>query len=436
MFKILLSCHNRSADMRLLMNEAEKGDTDSRNILKLIDEISQVPFYDDLEKLMSGDGLDIKALIRKGEINDILEYILFEKGLNLSNIPKGLIPFHRYDGYSRTPLEEHLVEACEYTRSSDGSVNIHFTVSPEHEESIAEYIDSVKQEYEKDGASINLSYSFQKPSTDTIAVDMENNPFRDKNNNLLFRPGGHGALLENLSDIEGDVVFIKNIDNVVQDRYKDTTYTYKKALGGYLVSLQKEIFGFLEKLNDEKLSDDSVLQILNFVSDRLSLIPPENIEKGNTREKKEYLVSILNRPLRVCGMVKNMGEPGGGPFWVEQPGMGISAQIVETSQIDMNSPGQKKIFQSATHFNPVDLVCGLKDFSGKPFDLKNFIDHDTGFISSKSKDGRDLKALELPGLWNGSMAYWNTVFIEVPAITFNPVKTVFDLLREEHQPAL
>ncbi|MFC1839617.1 DUF4301 family protein [Thermodesulfobacteriota bacterium] len=435
MFKLLLYFYNRSVDIQSLMNEAESGDSDSRDIMRFIDEISQLPFYDDLERLMSGDNLGTKALIEKGDIKEILGYILFEKGLNLSNIPKGLIPFHRYVNYSRTPFEEHLVEACEYTKASDGSVTIHFTVSPEHEESITEYIDSVKKEYEKNGTRINVSYSFQKPSTDTIAVDLENNPFRDKDNNLLFRPGGHGALIENLSEFDGDIVFIKNIDNIVQDRYKDITYTYKKALGGYLISLQKEIFGFLKKLNDEKLSDDSVHEILNFVSDRLSLIPPENIQKGDMKEKKEYLISSLNRPLRVCGMVRNVGEPGGGPFWVEQPGKGISAQIVETSQVDMNSPEQKKIFQSATHFNPVDLVCGLRDFSGKPFDLKKFIDHDTGFISRKSKDGRDLKALELPGLWNGSMAYWNTVFVEVPAITFNPVKTVFDLLREEHQPA-
>lgn len=264
---------------------------------------------------------------------------------------------------------------------------------------------------------------------------MDNNPFRDKDNNLLFRPGGHGALIENLSDLDGDIVFIKNIDNIVQDRYKDTTYIYKKALGGYLVSLQNKIFGFLEKLNNENLSDDAIPEMLKFLSDRLSLIPPENILRGNMKEKKGYLISRFDRPLRVCGMVRNVDEPGGGPFWVEQPGKGISAQIVETSQIDMSSPEQKNIFQSATHFNPVDLVCGLRDFSGRSFDLKKFIDHDTGFISRKSKDGRDLKALELPGLWNGSMAYWNTVFVEVPAITFNPVKTVFDLLQEAHQPA-
>ena len=435
MFKLLLSCHNESADMNSIISKAENSDGDSSRLLRFFDEINQLPFYDALEKSMSGDGLDIKALIDKGDIKVILEYILFEKGLNLSNIPKGLIPFHRYGNYSRTPFEEHLVEASEYTKASDGSVNIHFTVSPEHEESISEYINNVKQEYEKNGARINVRYSFQKPSTDTIAVDMENNPFRGKDNKLLFRPGGHGALIENLFELGGDIVFIKNIDNIVQDRYKDTTYTYKKALGGFLVSLQKEIFKFLEKLNDEKLSDDSVVQIYNSVSDRLSLVPPEKIKKGDVKGKREYLLSRLNRPLRVCGMVRNVGEPGGGPFWVEKPGEGISAQIVETSQIDMNSPEQKMIFQSATHFNPVDLVCGLRDFSGNPFNLKKFIDHDAGFISQKSKDGRELKALELPGLWNGSMAYWNTVFVEVPVITFNPVKTVFDLLREEHQPA-
>lgn len=435
MFKALLSFSNKTVNSQSLKDASQKDDPDSLAVIRFIDEIEKFPFYDDLKNSIKEAGLDIKVLINNGDMKEILDYVLFEKGLNLSNIPKGLIPFHSYGDYSRTPFEEHLVEACEYTKDADGRATIHFTVSPEHEERITEYIDRVKKEYVKNGTRIDVSYSYQKPSTDTIAVDMENNPFRDKENNLLFRPGGHGALIENLSELNGDIVFIKNIDNVVQDRYKDTTYTYKKALGGYLVSLQNEVFGFLKQLNNEKLSDDFVVQMMNYVSERLSLIPPEGVEKGDIQEKREYLISRLNRPLRVCGMVRNVGDPGGGPFWVDQPGKGISAQIVETSQIDMNVPGQNKIFQSATHFNPVDLVCGLRDFSGRSFDLKEFIDHNAGFISLKSKEGRDLKALELPGLWNGSMAFWNTVFVEVPAITFNPVKTVFDLLREEHQPA-
>jgi len=436
MFKLLLHFYNKPVNKQALMDSAQNGDTNSRDMMRFIDENDKFPFYDDLKGTMLEYGLDVKILIEEGEIGDILEYILFEKGFNLANIPKGLIPFHRYDDHSRTPFEEHLVEACAYTMASDGSVPIHFTVSPQHEESISKFINGLLKKYEKNGSNFDVSFSYQKPSTDTIAVDMENNPFRNEENKLLlFRPGGHGALIENLSDLDGDIVFIKNIDNVVQDRYKDTTYTYKKALGGYLVSLQKKIFGFLKRLNNDMENGELIETILMFITDKLSIIPPESIQKGNIKEKRSYVISRLNRPVRVCGMVRNVGEPGGGPFWVEQPGKGISIQIVETSQIDMSLPEQEKIFQSATHFNPVDLVCGLKDFSGRPFDLKKYIDHDTGFISLKSKDGRELKSLELPGLWNGSMAFWNTVFVEVPIITFNPVKTIFDLLREEHQPA-
>lgn len=435
MFKQLLSFYSSPADNSELSNAAVNGEPAGGDILRFIDEIKRFPFYSELKEAMSKGGLDIDSTIETGDIKTVLDYLLFQKGLDLSGKPKGLIPFHRYNSYSRTPFEEHLVEALTYTRPDHNNIPIHFTVAPQHEEMIRSYIRAVSSIYEKNGLRFDVSYSCQKKSTDTIAVDMENKPFRDEDNNILFRPGGHGALLDNLSGLEGDIVFIKNIDNVTRDRHREITGTYKKVLGGCLVSLQKEIFGYLAALERDNADDELIDRILDFISDKLSVMPPQNILKGNSEARREYAVSRLNRPLRVCGMVRNEGEPGGGPFWVEQYGKGISVQIVEASQIDAGSRKQAEILKSSTHFNPVDLVCGLKDFKGKSFDLKKFVNPDTGFISKKSKDGRELKALELPGLWNGSMAYWNTVFIEVPSITFNPVKTVFDLLRAEHQPA-
>ena len=431
MFKFLLGAYSE-------LNG--KGDSQNTSVgdpgatlLSFIEEINKYAFYNDLKQKMKGGGEDLKSCIKNRQIKTILEYLLFEKGLDLSNVPKGLIPFHRYNDHSRTPFEEHLVEALSYTKDKNGKIKIHFTVSPEHEKKVSEFINGVLSRYEMDGVTYDISYSCQKPSTDTIAVDPDNKPFRDESGSILFRPGGHGALIENLSDLDGDIIFIKNIDNVVTDRFKDLTYKYKKALGGFLVALQKEVFGYLRTLMEDREDDDFIEALFHFTQKRLSVLPPEDILIGTQKEKKEYLVKILNRPLRVCGMVENLGAPGGGPFWVEKPGKGISIQIVETSQVDQGIADQKQILESATHFNPVDLVCGVRDYNEKQFDLKKYVDNDAGFISSKSQNGRDLKAMELPGLWNGSMAYWNTVFVEVPVGTFSPVKTVFDLMDDAHQ---
>jgi hypothetical protein len=263
---------------------------------------------------------------------------------------------------------------------------------------------------------------------------MDNRPFRDVDGSLVFRPGGHGALLENLNELKGDIIFIKNIDNVVPDRLKQGVYTYKKALGGYLVELQDHIFSHLKRIRRGDDGETMLKEAIEFSSEQLSAVPPERSRRMSKKEKVDFLVSTLNRPVRVCGMVKNVGEPGGGPFWVEQRDKGPSLQIVESSQVDMGSKEQQRTWKSATHFNPVDLVCGVRGVDGSPFDLRRFTDPDTGFISTKSKGGRELKALELPGLWNGAMAKWITVFLEVPTVTFAPVKTVVDLLRQEHQP--
>ena len=436
MFKLLLSFNQRyeQIDEREIRAEAEKNDPDHMAFLRFIKGIQKPVFYDDLKSVMSRDGLDTEELISKGQYKGILEYLLTSKGLNLAHIPKGLIKFHAYPGNSRTPIEEHVVEAIEYTKDINNIVRIHFTVSPEHEELVRDHIEKVQGQYEKPGIRFELTLSTQKASTDTIAVDMKNRPFRDSEGRLLFRPGGHGALLKDLNDFKGDLVFVKNIDNVVPDRLKQVTYLYKKALGGYLVELQNEIFESLKRLSGGDVNNQYIAEAFEYVRHKLSIIPPEGVEQGSSEDRIDFLISRLNRPLRVCGMVRNVAEPGGGPFWVEHADKAISLQIVESSQVDMRSAAQRGVWESSTHFNPVDLVCGVRDYTGKPFDLMNFVDPDTGFVSIKSKEGRELKALELPGLWNGAMAHWNTVFVEVPIMTFNPVKTVLDLLRKEHQP--
>jgi len=436
MFKFLLSFNNRyeQIDAKTMRAEKERSDPDYEKFLQFIREIKKFAFYDDLKSAMSKDGLDVEKRISEGEYKPILEYVLFSQGLNLAHVPKGLIKFHAYPEHSRTPFEEQLVEATGYAMDNNNVARIHFTVSPEHEVLIRDHLKRVLGFYEKSGVRFESAFSIQKPSTDTIAVDLDNKPFRDGDGRLVFRPGGHGALLENLNALKADLVFIKNIDNVVPDRLKEKTFIYKKALGGYLIALQKQIFGTLERLSNRDMESRLMEETFEFLEHELSMTPPEGMRQGSRRNRIDYLISRLNRPLRVCGMVKNEGEPGGGPFWVEHDDKTTSKQIVESSQVDLGSAEQRRIWESSTHFNPVDLVCGVRDFMGNPFDLMNFVDPETGFISMKSKEGRELKALELPGLWNGSMAHWNTVFVEVPIITFNPVKTVLDLLRKEHQP--
>ena len=437
MFKSLLSFHDHydQMDGKASGAEAESHDHDHRAFLDFIAGIKKFAFYDDLRSAMSRDGLDAEGLISKGEYKPILEYLLYSKGLNLAHLPKGLIKFHAYQKASRTPFEEHLVEASGYAKDRNHVARVHFTVSPEHEASIREHLERVRSLYEKSGIRLEIGFSLQKPSTDTLAVDLENRPFRGDDGRLVFRPGGHGALLENLNELEADLVFIKNIDNVLPDRLKQETYVYKRALGGYLLALQKRMFGYLDRLSNGEAEDRYIEEVMEFMRYELSARLPEGMEQRSREDIMGYLTSRLNRPLRVCGMVRNEGEPGGGPFWVEHPDKSTSVQIVESSQVDMKSVEQRRVWESSTHFNPVDLVCGVRDYRGKPFDLMTFVDPSTGFISVKSREGKTLKALELPGLWNGSMAYWNTVFVEVPLITFNPVKTVLDLLRKEHQPA-
>jgi hypothetical protein len=306
-------------------------------------------------------------------------------------------------------------------------------VTPAHEDAIRDHFEAVRSRYEQSGVRYEVTFSTQKLSTDTIAVDLENNPFRDRQGQLVFRPAGHGALLGNLHALAGDMVFIKNIDNVVPDHLKPETYRYKRALGGYLVEIQNQLFMYLHRLTTQDVDEQFLTQLFAFTRHTLSVVPPRDLEHQSRPHKIQYLLGIVNRPLRVCGMVPNVGEPGGGPFWVQHADGSLSPQIVETSQVDMQAAEQRAIVAAATHFNPVDLVCGVRDYQGQPFDLMQYTDPNTGFISIKSHEGRELKAMELPGLWNGAMANWNTIFVEVPLSTFNPVKTVLDLLRPQHQ---
>lgn len=408
--------------------------TGSQSPYTFFKNITKFAFYEDLKAVyLQGTGQSLENALDQRQYVRILEYFLTDRGLDYGNLPKGLLKFHGYaDGSRRTPVEEHMVEGAHYAKDNDGIVRLHFTVSPEHKSKFAAHIEQIKSKYEKHfGVTYHITFSEQKKSTDTIAVDMNNAPFREPDGGLLFRPAGHGALIENLNDLDADFVFIKNIDNVVPDALRDTTYIYKKAMLGLLQEYQAKVFHYLEMLN-AGVTEQIINEITAFV--QKELCTDLGFSSGTpTADKVNLLRAKLHRPIRVCGMVRSEGDPGGGPFWALNPDGTVSLQVVETAQIDLNDPEQKSIFNAATHFNPVDLICGLKDAKGKNFDLTKHVDPMTGFITKKSKDGKDLKAQELPGLWNGAMSDWITVFVEVPVITFNPVKAVNDLLKPEHQ---
>ncbi|MCB0841636.1 MAG: DUF4301 family protein [Bacteroidetes bacterium] len=408
-----------------------ESDQGFQSVFNFFQRIEDFAFFDELQEALKDHG-SISELIEQKKHALIVEYLLTEKGLDYGSLPKGLLAFHSYGDTSRTPALEHLVEAANYGTTKGGKAYLHLTVSPEHRQKFTSHINAKKTSIEDHfGVSIDVSYSEQKPSTDTIAVDLENQPFRESDGTILFRPGGHGALIENLNEIDADIVFIKNIDNVVPDKIKGITYTYKKALAGVLLDFQHKIFHYLSVLENNQ--DVDLAEIESFLEKEICLLPPSGYSSYSKTEKVSYLKNKLNRPIRICGMVKNEGEPGGGPFWAENNDGSVSLQIAESAQIDQNDPTQNSLMQNATHFNPVDLICSFKDQNGNAFNLLKYRDPQTGFISGKSKDGKELKAQELPGLWNGAMSDWNTIFVEVPIETFNPVKTVNDLLREQHQ---
>lgn len=405
-----------------------QDDKKDKSVDEFFARLPEFAFYDDLKASLAADGHDISVADEK----TIVSYYLTNKGLGYGELPKGLLKFHNYPDRSRTPLEEHLVEGAKYANAG-GNVQIHFTVSPEHRDKFEKLVVEVLPTYQSQfGVKYFVSFSEQQKSTDTIAVNLDNTPFREGDGSLLFRPAGHGALLDNLGNLDADIIFIKNIDNVVPDRIKEDTITYKKALAGVILKFQKRIFDYLNNLSGS--TDSALLEELDtFFRNELSVVPPAAFSDWDDAEKKAYFLKKLDRPLRACGMVKNQGEPGGGPFWAENADGSSSLQVVESAQVDVDHAEQNKLFKDSTHFNPVDLVCAVKNRMGELYDLKKFRDPLTGFITGKSKDGKELKAQELPGLWNGAMADWNTVFVEVPLITFNPVKTVNDLLREQHQ---
>lgn len=377
-------------------------------------------------------GKTIDQLCTEDRYKDVLKALLSDEGKNYANKPKGLLLFHSYPEGNRTPAGEHLTEGVFYAKNADNIVNIHFTVSEEHLEMFELLIAARRLNYElKLNTKFNVSFSIQKSSTDTIAVDINNEPFREEDGTLLFRPGGHGALIENLNDINSDVIFIKNIDNVVPDRLKESEAHYKKLLAGVLVAMQERAHDYLEILDSGDFNNEDLNEMLSFTKNELNI--QTSTEFASDDDLKKYLKRKLDRPFRVCGMVKNEGEPGGGPFIVKNSDGTASPQILESSQINKDDKHSMDLFNNGSHFNPVDVVCGVKCYQNNKFNLTKYVDATTGFISNKSKDGKELKALELPGLWNGAMSNWNTIFVEVPVSTFNPVKTVNDLLRPEHQ---
>ncbi len=436
MFKLLFEIYSQNPPppIREIREQAGKGEQRAKDFLCFREGIRTMALFEDLKAVMDRKGRSLERVLEEDRWQEILKHLLTKEGLDYGGLPKGLLKFHRYPSGNRTAMEEHLVEALHTVRDRKGICRVHFTISPEHEEAFRQCFENIKSRYEEQfQCSLEVTFSLQKHSTDTIAVDPENRPFRDKDGRLLFRPGGHGALLSNLADIQGDLIYLKNIDNILPDRHRGLTILWKKVLGGLLVEIQRSVHGYVRQLTEGSKDIGLLEAAMNFAKARLLIAEPEAFKQWTAEKKRDFFLTRMNRPLRVCGMVRNEGEPGGGPFWVEGKDGNVSMQIVESAEVDPQSSEQQTVWASATHFNPVDLVCAVKDFRGDPFPLKDYVNAEAVFISQKSKDGRDLKSLELPGLWNGAMAKWTTLFVEVPIGTFNPVKTINDLLKSEHQ---
>lgn len=421
--------HGTTEEFLDLVQHKEPG-----TIHYFFEKMDELPFYGHLSDVMWKDGKDIQRMINKREFCEILKYLLTKKGLNYGNTPKGLIDFHIYRDFVRTAFDEHIVEGALYAREKDTS-HIHFTVSEEYMPLFQARQKKISKIFEKMfHVKYDITYSVQKPSTDTVSIDSEGQLLRDENGQIIFRPGGHGALIHNLNELKADIIFIKNIDNVVPDRSKGDTVKYKKILAGILLEVQEKVAGFLSVLNKRPTDED-----LATIESYLPTIGYKEAEGRTFADRKErirHLQQLLDRPIRVCGMVKNEGEPGGGPFWVKTADSSSRLMIIESAQANLKDKEQKKVFDHSTHFNPVDLVCCVKSPKGKKYDLEKFIDPAQGFITTKSYKGKEIKVQELPGLWNGAMANWITLFVEVPLTTFTPVKTVFDLFRFEHRNVL
>ena len=434
MFKNLLEVMNRT-EHDTLQSLRSRADTDdaARDVVRFVDNLERFAFRAELWEAArgAGDGDRLRAEDGVGYV-ELLRAMMGPEGLDYARLPKGIISYHRYEDGPRTAFEEQLVEAAGYARDGSGACRMHVTISAEHAPSFRERLARARETLEpRLGVRFEVAMSQQSPSTDTVAIDERGQPFRTTDGQLLFRPGGHGALIGNLDRMGADVVIIKNIDNVVRDERKGPTLAWKKLLTGHLLRLQSRVFGYLERL--ESAAEAGVIEeAAHFVATALS-VPATGGADGDLEARRAFLIDRLDRPLRACGVVRNEGEPGGGPFWVREEDGAISPQIVESSEFDASEAGQQVVWSRSTHFNPVDLVCSVRDRRGRPYELERFVDPRKVFVTKKSSGGRSLLALERPGLWNGAMARWNTVFVEVPIETFAPVKTVFDLLRDEHQ---
>jgi hypothetical protein len=402
--------------------------TNDKDIRVFSEGLVRLPFYN---KVM--DRLPKKFDSQGQKVFSFISELLGDNALNYGFYPKGLLPFHNYGDVAATPFEEHLKEGALYA-GSKGKAKLHFTVSEQHEKMFnKEFAESGPRVSKAMGIKYEVDYSFQKSSTDTLAVNMDNNPFRNDDGSVLFRPGGHGALIQNLNEQDADIIFIKNIDNVAVMADAKAVADSKKVLAAVLIKEQYKAYSYAAQLDKGEVTDDKLTEIKTFLMDALNVRFTNDFDSKSKSDKLNILKNRIKRPIRVCGMVKNEGEPGGGPFWVANTKGEVSLQIIESAQIDMGNAQQADIMKNSTHFNPVDLVCGVRNYKGEKFDLLKFVDDKQGFITGKTKDGKDLKALELPGLWNGAMAFWNTIFVEVPLVTFNPVKSVVDLLKDSHQ---
>jgi hypothetical protein len=435
MFAFLQRIRNQLDRVTLdkIAKKSSEMSSDRRDLQVFMESLREFAFFEPLAEVMDRAGISLPDQLNSGDYTVILDFLIEAQGLNYASLPKGLIPFHRYSDHYRTALEEHLVEAIHTLRDDKQCCRVHFTVAPENEKEVENHGREAAARYtERFGVQYELSFSLQSPATNTLAVDYKNRPFRRPDGSLLFRPGGHGALLQNLNRCQGDIVFIKNIDNVVNDDRRDLVIHHQRILAGMLVELQDAIFSYLRGLRAGSIGDQGIQEVLEFVTRHLGASLSEDFMSCSQEEKVSRLFRLLHRPLRVCGMVKHRGEPGGGPFWVEDTAGRLSLQIVENAEIDQDSSEQVVIFGASTHFSPVQIVCGLRDYMGQPFDLAQFADSEAVFVTRKTEYARELKALEFPGLWNGGMAYWNTVLVEIPEETFNPVKTINDLLRPGH----
>jgi hypothetical protein len=434
MFQALLAMQSRRPVLSLADLTSLPPTGDTRDVEQFFRELRRFAFFDALRQAARRNGFDVDADLAEGRIDRTLAVLLDPSQLGYAALPKALVPFHAAPDGFRTAFDEHLAEAAGYAAQADGTCRLHFTVSPAHVDAFQRRLDTVRASYEsRYRVCYEVGFSTQKASTDTLAVDLDNRPFRLADGTLLLRAGGHGALIENLNDLGGDIVFLKNIDNVAAEHLLPDTLHWKKVLAGHLCHTQTRLFACVEALRTGAAAP-ALQEALRFARTELCLDFPDAVSAASPESLRALLLQRLDRPVRVCGMVRNTGEPGGGPFWVREPDGTLSLQVVERAQTDASSAEQQRIFANATHFSPVDFVCGVRSARGQAFDLTRYVDPSAVFIAEKSAEGRRLKALERPGLWNGGMAGWITLFVEVPISTFNPVKTVLDLLRPAHQP--